>query len=251
MKIINNPRLDKIFSDAYRNTMKKVSLREQSKESEDFYKTFSDLFEQDLYNRDLTSAERQEFMTAFHREIASLQDNERTRLEKNKKRYLIGGSALLFVLALSFAIYVAAARPFMPVSKITGDLDYYLEKVEDGYGSYAKKFYSLIDKKGNKLSVQTESAYRSDMYNTLDDHFDETILRLEEGEVRYYDDAKAWAGRFPDAEERTDRKEAAENALKKGLGTAMGDTLEDVKEGAKNLFKKAGDFIKDILKREE
>ena len=190
-------------------------------------------------------------MSAFCREIKSLQEREEERLQKNKKRLLIGIPALIGVLAFFFSVYVAAVKPFMPVSKITSDLDYYLEKVEDGYGSYSKKFYRLIDKQGKKLPVGTESAYRSDMYTALDDQFDEAIEHLEAGEVRYYDDAKAWASRFPEAEEQADRKEVAENALKKGLGTAVGETLEDVKEGARNLFKKAGDFIRDIFNREE
>ena len=161
-----------------------------------------------------------------------------------------GVSPILSVLLLSFAIYVAVAKPSVPAKRVTTDLDYYLEKVEDGYGSYSKKFYRLIDKQGKKLSVETGVTYRSDMYNTLDDHFDETVVRLEAEEVRFFDDAKAWASRFPEAEERTDRKEIAENALKKGLGTAVGETLEEVKEGAKNFFRRAADFIKDALKGE-
>jgi hypothetical protein len=251
LNIINNPRLDRIFSDAYRNTMKQVAEREQDKHDEDYYKTFSGLFEQDLYNRDLTSAERQEFMETFHREIESLQEDAERRHKKNKKVYLIGGSVLLSAAALSIGIYIAAVRPFMPVEKITTDLSYYLMKVVEGSGSYSKKFYALIEKQGQKLTLETEAAYRSDMYNSLDNHFDDTIARLEAGEVRYYDDAKDWASRFPEAEERVDRKEVAENAFKKGLGTAVGKTLEDVKEGAKNLFTKAADFIKDLFRRSE
>ena len=251
LHVINNPRLDRIFSEAYRNTMKKVAVREQTKHDEDFFKTFSDLFEQDLYNRDLTAEERREFMTAFHREITSLEEDAENRQEKKKKAYLIGGSALFGALVIFFSIYIAVARPFMPVGKVTSELDYYLEKVDDGYGSYAKKFYRLIDSQGHKLAIGAESAYRADMYNTLEDHFDETIGRLEAGEIRYYDDAKEWASRFPEAEERTDRKEIADNALNEGLGEAFGETLDEVKEGAKEFFKNAADFIKDAVNREE
>ncbi len=71
--IINNPRLDRIFSEAYRNTMRQVALREQDKHDEDYFKTFADLFEQDLHNRDLSDRERQEFMRAFHKEVTSLE----------------------------------------------------------------------------------------------------------------------------------------------------------------------------------
>ncbi len=248
---IKNPRLDKIFSEAYRNTMSRVAVREQSKHDEDYYKTFSDLFEQELNGRDLTAEERDEFMSAFHKEIDLLKEHADRSEVRRKRAIWVGGSALLGVLALTFGIYLAVARPFMPVSKVTGNLDYYLEKVEDGYGSYTKKFYRLIDKQGAKLPVETETAYRSDMYNTLDDHFDEAVTHLEAGEIRYYDDAKDWASRFPEPEERSDRKDLADNAFTKGLGAAVGDTLEEVKEGAKDLIQKAADFIKDAVNRKE
>jgi hypothetical protein len=152
---------------------------------------------------------------------------------------------------LSLGIYLAVARPFLPVEEVASELDYFLEKVEDGYGSYTQKFYRLLDRQGNKLAVATESAYRSDMYNTLEEHFDESVARVEAGEIRYYDDAKDWASRFPEAEERADRKEVADNALNKGLGTAIGTTIDEVKEGAKEFFEKAADFIKDAVNREE
>ena len=251
LNVINNPRLDKIFSEAYKNTMKQVAVREQSKQDEDYFKTFSDLFEKDLYGRDLTPEERQEFMSAFHREISSLREYAAERRERKRRRFLISGSGLLGVLALSFGIYIAAARPFISVQKVTTNLDYYLEKVEDGYGSYAKRFYRLIDRQGDKLPLGREADYRTSMYSTLDEHFDDTIARLEAGEIRYYDDAKDWASCFPESEERADRKELADNAFNKGLGTAVGDTLEEVKEGAGELIRKVGDFIKDAIERDE
>lgn len=249
--VINNPRLDRIFSEAYRNTMRQVALREQNKHDEDYYKTFKELFEEELRTRDLSAEERREFMSAFHREVTTLEENAKGRSEKRRKAFLIGGSALLAALVLSIGIYLGVAKPFMPVSKVTANLDYYLEKVEDGYGSYAKKFYRLIDRQGNKLAVGVESEYRSDMYTTLDDHFDDTIDRLEAGEIRYYDDAKDWASRFPESEERADRKAIAENALKAGLGTSFGDTLEEVKEGAKNFLENAVQAIRDAANRSE
>lgn len=248
---MKNPRLDRIFTEAYRNTMKQVDLREQDKHDEDYYRTFSELFEQDLSNRDLTEEERQTFMSAFHREITSLGETADKHRERRRRLFLFGGSGLLCAVALSFGIYVGAVRPFMPVEKVTASLDYYLEKVEDGYGSYARKFHRLIDKQGGKLPVQAEAAYRSDMYATLDSHFDETIQRLEAGELVYYDDAKDWASRFPESEESADRKKLADNAFKKGLGVAVGDTLEEVTEGAKDFFQKAADYIKDAVKRDE
>lgn len=251
LNVIQNPRLDRIFTEAYRNTMKQVSLREQDKHDEDYYRTFSELFEQDLSNRDLTEEERQTFMSAFHREITSLGETADKNRERRRRLVLFGGSGLLCAAALSFGIYVAAVRPFMPVEKVTANLDYYLEKVEDGYGSYARKFYRLIDRQGGKLPAQTEAVYRSDMYATLDSHFDETIERLEAGELLYHDDAKEWASRFRESEERTDRKELADNAFRKGLGAALGGTLKEVTEGAKDFFQKAADYMKDAVRREE
>ena len=249
--VMKNPRLDKIFAEAYRNTIRQVAVREQDKHDEDYYQTFSQLFEQDLYNRDLTAEEREQFMSAFQKEIESLQESASRRGARRRKTLLVGGSGLFCILALSFAIYTVAARPFMPVEKVTTNLDYYLGKVEDGYGSYTRKFYRVIDRQGGKLPVQTEAAYRSNMYATLDNHFDETIERLEAGEIRYYDDAKEWASRFPEPEERADRKRLAANAFKKGLGTSLGTTLEEAKEGVRDLVKKAADFIKDAVRGEE
>ncbi len=251
LNVINNPRLDRIFSEAYRNTMKQVALREQDKHDSDYYGTFSDLFEKELYNRDLSSEERNEFMAAFHREIEALHRQEDVRHERQKKLFLVGGSSLLGVLALSFAMYIAIARPFMPTERIIQQLDYYQEKVEDGYGSYTRKFYGLLDQQGRKLTEGAGADYRVSMYQTLDQHFAETVTRLEAGEVRFFDDAKKWASRFPDAEERTDRKDQAENAFKKGVGAAIGNTLNEVKEGAKNIFQKAADFVRETVKGDE
>ena len=251
LNVIRNPRLDKIFSEAYRNTMRDVALREEDKHNADYHQIFSELFEKDLYNHDLTSEERAEFMEVFHREIVTLRKSDEENRRKRRRFMFIGGSSLAGILLLSFGLWVAAARPFMPVSKIITQLDYYLEKVDDGYGSYANKFYRLVDQQGRKLPGGAEVGYRDAMYDSLDGHFDETIASLESGEVRYYDDAKKWASRFPEAEERKDRKELADNAFKKGLGAAVGETLDDVKEGAKNLLERAGDFIKDVVGREE
>lgn len=251
MKVINNPRLDRIFTDAYANTMKQVELREQDKHDADYYDVFSGLFEKELYNRDLTAEERTEFMSVFRREVQRLQDERDARSKKRRRMLVGGGSSAVAVLFLAFGIYTAAARPFMPVSKVTEQLDYNLEKVEEGYGSYSRKFYRLLNQQERKLPAGAASDYRSTMYDTLDRHFDESIALLEAGEVRYYDDAKQWASRFPEAEEREDRKNQAENAFKKGLGAAVGDTIDDVKEGAKNLFRRAVDYIKESTQNDE
>lgn len=251
LNVIKNPRLDRIFTEAYQNTMKQVAVREQHKHDADFYDTFSQLFEKELYNRDLTAEERQDFMATFHQEVETLHKRTEERQKRRKRVMMIGGPSLLAAVVLCFSLYVAVARPFMPVSKITEQLDYYQVKVEEGYGSYSQKFYRLIDRRGSKLPAGTEAEYRSSMYETLDNQFDTTIEKLEAGEVRYYDDAKKWASRFPEAEERSDRKEQAENSFKKGLGTAVGNTIDDVKESARNFFQKAGDFIKDMVKRED
>ena len=251
LNVINNPRLDRIFSEAYRNTIRQVAVREQDKHDADYYENFSALFEKELYNRDLSSEERGEFMAAFHREIESLHRKEDADRARRKKLILVGGSSIIAVLVLTFAMYTAIAKPFMPTTKVVAQLDYYHGKVEEGYGSYARKFYGLLDQQGRKLPSGAQATYENSMYETLDGHFSETVAKLEAGEVRFFDDAKKWASRFPDTEEQADRKDQAENAFKKGLGTAVGDTLEDVKEGARNVFQKSADFIRDMVKSDE
>lgn len=251
MKVINNPRLDRIFTEAYSNTMKQVALREQNKHDADYYSVFSELFEKELYNRDLTAEERSDFMTVFHREVERLQTEHVASQTKRRKFLVVGGSSVASAALLAFGIYVAAARPFMPVSKVVSELDYRLQKVEEGFGSYSRKFYRLLDQQQSKLPSGAAADYRATMYEVLDTKFDETVALLEAGEVRYYDDAKQWASRFPEKGEQEDRKEIAENAFKKGLGTAVGDTLDDVKEGARNLFQKAVDFVRETVERNE
>ena len=251
MQVMQNPRLDKIFTDAYKSTMKKIEVREADKHASDYLSTLSSMFEQDLYNRDLSQDERREFMQAFHNELENRHHHSIEAAQKRRKGLIIAGSSTVGALALSFGIFTATARPFMPLPKIESQLEYYLEKVEEGFGSYSKKFYALADKQSRKLPDPAESQYRDDMYDAIERHFNEAVTKLESGEMRYRDDAKQWASRFPDAEERKDRKEQADNAFKQGLGTAVGDSLEDVKEGAKELIQKAVEFIKDAVNREE
>ena len=119
LHVIRNPRLDRIFTEAYRNTMNEVALREKDKHDADYYQIFSELFEKGLYNHDLSSEERGEFMEVFHREIATLRQQDEESRRKKKRIVFIGGSSLLGALVLSFALYTAIARPFMPVSRVT------------------------------------------------------------------------------------------------------------------------------------
>ncbi|MAG12989.1 MAG: hypothetical protein CMN78_00140 [Spirochaetales bacterium] len=251
MQVMHNPRLDKIFTEAYRSTMKKVELREADKHASDYLNTFSDFFREDLNTRDLSPEERDEFMKVFHQELAHLNEKNLTATKKRKRALIIAGSSTAGALALSFGLFTATARPFMPLPKIESQIVYYLEKVDEGFGSYSKKFYSLVDRHSRKVPDIAEQRYRTEMYTYLEEHFDSALEHLENGEIRFYDDAKQWASRFPEVEERQDRKEQADNAFRKGLGTAVGDSLEEVKEGARDLIKKATDFIKDTIDRED
>ena len=165
LNVINNPRLDRIFSEAYRNTIQQVAVREQDKHDTDYYENFSELFEKELYNRDLSSEERSEFMAAFHREVESLHRKENVDRSRRRKILLVGGSSLIGVLALVFAIYTGIAKPFMPAEKVVTQLDYFHGKVEEGYGSYARKFYGLLDQQGRKLTTEAEATYEVSMYD--------------------------------------------------------------------------------------
>ena len=251
MQVIKNPRLDRIFSEAYRNTINLVALREQDRHNYDYYKEFATLFEKELYNRDLSADERSEFMEAFHREVKTIQEKIDTRKSKRKKMFFIVAGSAFALLLTGLSLFIAINRPFMSEAVVIEKLEHYQTKTEEGFGSYSKKFYQLLNQQERKLPDTAAYEYRENMYETLDGHFDENIAKLEAGEMRFYDDAKQWAARFPDSGERVDRKEMAENAMRKGIGTAVDETLDTVKKGARNFFQKTADFVKDVFTKDK
>jgi hypothetical protein len=77
------------------------------------------------------------------------------------------------------------------------------------------------------------------MYRELDEQFEELLGRVEAGETAYYDDARKWAGYFPEKEERKVRRQKVDNAMAQWIGRTVDESVEKVLEGAKDLIDQA------------
>ena len=205
---------------------------------------FSELFEQELLNRDLSEAERAAFAVAFRRYITQALAEENQRRQQ-RKRIVVFSAAGLTALFLCAALgYLLIARPLTPVTKVEAELQFYLGKVETGYGEYAKKYYGSLRRYDRKLGLEKTAEYRERMYAELDEQFLSLLEKIRAGEVVYYDDTRRWANLFPDAEERQARKAQASNAAAQAVGRAVGDSVRSVTDAAKGLLDKAVDLIK-------
>ena len=243
LRVMDDPRLDSIFTDVYLRTMEAVERREGEKRRRDHIDAYAELFEEDLRRRDLTEGERREFAMAFREYVMKTIDRRKRAEQVRRRAFLLGGSGILVVGLSVFLLYAAIARPFMPVAKVETELQYYIEKVESGYGNYTRRFYRLLRRQDRKLGPDRVAYYDELMYSELDEHFQDLIAKLEQGEVVYYDDARRWAGHFPEAEERKERKQQAGNAMAQGVGRTVGDTVKSVGEAVKDLLNKASDLI--------
>lgn len=247
---MEDPRLDRIFMEAYHKTMGEVEKREWDKRRLDHISAYKELFEKDLLGRDLSSVERQKFLAEFERYITKSIHTEEERKKNRKTITLISVSSILGACFCGALIYCLVFRPFMPVSKVESNLAYYHEKVEDGYGEYSNRYYSLLRKHERKLGADQATLYRQRMYETLDEHFNTLLVKLENGEVVYFDDARRWAKLFPDREEQKARKQQASNAVTQGFGHTIGESVKTVTDGVKNLIDKALNAIQDNTKDE-
>ncbi len=169
---------------------------------------------------------------------------EKESFERTKKKKM-GLMALLAVGVISGLIYINAYRPFTSKLAIRDKLAFYIERVDQGYGTYAEKFYQNLDTYSLKFNEVEIARLQERMHRELDENFVELITKLEAGEIRFYDDAQEWASYFPNQEERDVREQIADNAFSKGMGKTIDEKLNTAFESAESLFQRILDFFKD------
>ena len=244
-RVMGNPKLDRAFRQAYEEALRAVDRLERDKSAGDRLDAFADLFEDSLRTRDLTPGERTEIVGAFKSYVADTgrREDQRRKRRRSMLGFAGGSAALLF--AVVFGIYLLAARPFTSVSSVEAELEACIEQVDESYGDYANRFYKLLDRYDRRLGDTAVADYNQRMREVLDREFSETLAKVVAGEIRYYDDARKWAGLYPEAELRSAKREEAQNALAEGLKRSVGGTVEDVVDGAKNLLQRVGDFVRE------
>ncbi len=235
---------DRIFKEAYDRTMAKVEKREMKKSLEDRVNILTDLFEQDLFNRDLTEAEKRELVAEFRNRIKNADIQSAKHLKIRKKRKLAGVLSAVMIAVISGLIYLNTYYPFTSISEIEKDLNYYIEKVDKGFGNYAETFYDTLDKYDLKLGNQRVDLFKERMYSELDEHCNELLKKVQEGELGYYDDLNDWVSFFPDREERIARQNAADNALREGTYKTLNEGVDKLIKGAGGILERTFDSIK-------
>jgi ribosomal protein L18 len=81
------------------------------------------------------------------------------------------------------------------------------------------------------------------MYAELEEHFQELLTKLQNGEIAYIDDARLWANYFPERAEQKARKKMVTNAVVGGVGENIGSAVESILEGAKDIIDRTIDAI--------
>ena len=130
-------------------------------------------------------------------------------------------------------------------------MSYYLEQVDGGYGEYSEKYYKLIHIFDDRLGTEKTANYRRQMNAELEEQFDRFIVELAAGEATRYDDARKWAGYFPEREMRKVKKEEAQNALFQGVGAAVGDSVRSILKSVGETLKNTADYIKSKVDEKE
>ncbi len=247
IRVIDDPRYDRLYKQAYAETLKEVEHIERTKEIQDYTGAFLDIFRDELEQKDLTPSERDMLIQILQERLI---DPERTlSIQRARKKRVINITLAVLgsVAALSVFIYVLQYRPFTSYEKITTDLTYYLEKVDKGFSGYARKYYNALDDYKRRLSPAELEHYNREMYTILDAHFTTTLESLESGTLSLYDDAKDWAKSFPEAEEQKARKEMVDNTMSTAVGRKARETYEAAKEEAGTFFEKVVEGIKKLI----
>jgi hypothetical protein len=241
--VMKDPKMDRIFKRAYYATLKAVERRERDKSVQDHINAYVELFEQELDRRDLTAEEQRAFLEAF--ETTMKQDDlHRQKMRKTRKRFFaIGGGSIAVVVLVVFILHVGINRPFMPLPKVEADLQYYLEKVDAGFGEFSENFYTILRRYDGRLGAAKTAQYQKGMYAELEEHFQELLTKLQNGEIAYIDDARLWANYFPERAEQKARKKMVTNAVVGGVGENIGSAVESILEGAKDIIDRTIDAI--------
>ena len=243
-RVINDPRLDRIFSEAYFATLPAIEKAEREKLVKDRIEALSDLFEMDLRAKDLTEAERTSIVDAFKSYVSEMEQREEIRSHNRKTYFIFASGGLAFIIVLTLILYIGIRRPFASLAKVEQDLSYYLEQVDGGYGEYSEKYYKTLRIFDGRLGPTKTANYRRQMNAELEEGFDRFIVALESGKVTLYDDARKWAGYFPEREIRKAKKEEAQNALVRGAGGTIGDSVRSILKSVGDTLRKAADYIK-------
>ncbi len=231
-RALEDPDLDRIFKEAYIETMEQAYHAERAKRTGDRIEAFTELFETELAGHDLSVDERGRLIEALKRRLKNAEAQHERWVERRDRKRKRALAAAAGVILLVTVVFFSTYRPFTPISSVENDLEFYIERVDAGYGEYAQKFYRLLDRFDRRLDDPTEERYRERMYDTLDLRFRELLTALQSGDLTLFDDARKWAKLFPERAERNTRKELVENAGVKGVGGALG-----------NFIEKAGKFI--------
>ena len=242
-RVMKDPKMDRIFKKAYYATLREVEKRERDKSVKDHIEAYTELFEHELDRRDLTVGEHQAFLSAF-RDTMKQADLHRQQRQKLRRRLIAGGGGALAAIALlAFVLHIAINRPFMPLSEVEAKLQYDLEKVEAGFGDFSVDYYKTLRRYDGRLGPAKTARYEQTMYTELDEQFQELMGKLQNGEVVYIDDARRWADYFPERAERKARKKMATNAVVGGVGENIGNAVESILEGAKDIIDRTIDAI--------
>ena len=245
-RVMGDPVLDRIFGEAYADTMRQAATLERDKRLADNIGAFVEMFEDELSGRDLSATERDHLVREFRRRLDSADKvrDKRKIAHKNRNRAwatIAGGFAVL-----AFITLLITFRPLKPMETITADLDHYIAEVDDGKRDYAKDFYKLIDRYERRLGDNQVDSYRNEMYRVLDERFNEILEKVVAGNITFADNARRWAKSFPEKAEQRIRKELIEDAtlgavgeaVKKGFGRAV-DWLQGVADSIIDKAEKA------------
>ena len=215
---MDDPELERIFTETYRETMAHAETMEKKRRFTDQVEAYVELFERELFGKDLTESERTALTVAFERRLRDAEGIKESRLTARvRKRRRITGIAGALTVAV-VCVLLVTYRPLKPLDTVTDNLDTYIAQVENGTGGFADDFYKLLNRFDRRLDDSVEETYRERMYNALDTRFGELLENLKEGDLTLFDDARKWAKLFPEKADRKARIELVENAGLKGLG---------------------------------
>lgn len=232
--MMDDPELERVFTDVYEDTMRRVDELERDKEFSDHVEAYTELFERELSGRDLSDQERRAMTLAFERRIRDAESIKERRIAERRERRVRIGTMIGSTVAVLALVLILTYRPFTPIDRVRTDLDTYIERVEAGTGGYAEDFFKTLDRFDRRLPDQIVESYREQMRTILDERFAELLNRVRQGELTLRDDARDWANLFPDRADRRARKELVDNAVASGVGGKVQGLIENLKKAGED-----------------